>query len=400
MKVLLTSQEVPPQTGWGGIGTYIEIIAPALVRAGAEVHVLSVVRGQARGSEMHDGVHVHRTPLVRPPGIGRLTRLPLTFDRLTLAAAVAREYRRLGVAFDIAESPEWGAEALFLTRALPVVVRLHSGAAQVFPHLGAVGLDHRMAIRLEDALVRRAHLVIGTRTQLAAVGPRLALARMREIGLPVRPETIMPLPTGSPRVVFAGRFERRKGPETLVRAVSAVLDALPDARFVLIGRDTSLPGRPSYVAWLRELASELGVANAVEIHDGWRPREDVLEEIRSANVCAVPSTWESFGYVAAEAASLGRPVVASRISGLAEVVEDGKTGLLVPPAEPGHWAHAILRLLSDPAEARTMGEAGARTIAERCDPDAIARLTLDAYGEAIERFRRDVKTRAPVGVGG
>src|SRR5215210_2624545 len=94
MRVLLVSQEFPPETGWGGIGTYVKLIAPALVRAGAEVHVLSVVKGQARSRKVIDGVRVHRAPLRRPPAIGRVLRLPLTWRRVSLAAAIARELRR------------------------------------------------------------------------------------------------------------------------------------------------------------------------------------------------------------------------------------------------------------------------------------------------------------------
>lgn len=399
MKVLLTSQEVPPHTAWGGIGTYVGTIAPALVRAGAEVHVLSVVRGQARSTEVVDGVHVHRAPLVRPPGIGRLTRLPLTTDRLTLAAVVAREYRRLGERFNVVESPEWKAEALFLTRKAPVVVRLHSSAAQVFPHLGPLRTDHRLAVRCENALVRRAHLVIGTRSQLADAGRRLGPLHTREIPLPVAAAAPAPPPGGPPRVLFTGRFEVRKNPETLVRAAAAVLAELPDARFTFVGRDCSSPGRPSNAAWLRELASSLGVAHAVEIEDGWRPRDAVLEAVRSAHVCAVPSLWESFGYAAVEAASVGRPVVASRIPALADVVEHDVTGLLVPPTEPNEWARALLRLLRDPVTARAMGDAGAQLVARRFDPDAVAGLTLRAYEDAADRFGATYRSPRPAGVG-
>lgn len=399
MRILLVSQEVPPDTAWGGIGTYIGHIAPALVRAGAEVHVLSVVRGQQRRSQTRDGVHVHRAPLRRPPGLGRLSPLRLTTDRLTLAAAVAAEVRRLGVAFDVVESPEWGAEALFCLRRFPVVVRLHSSAAQVLPHLGPMRLDETLAARLEDALVRRAQLVIGTSSQIADVRERLPHVATREIPIPVPSADVAALPDGPPPVFFAGRFEPRKGPETLVRAAPKVLADLPDACFELVGRDSASAGHRSYAGWLRELAASLGVSHAVRIHDAWLPREGVLQAMRDAHVCAVPSTWESFGYVAAEAGSVGRAVVASRIPGLADVVTDHVTGLLAPPGDADAWAAALTKLLEDPSIARAMGESAGHTVALRFDPDTIARRTLDAYAEAIGAFRGRPASPTPVGAG-
>lgn len=389
MRVLLISQEMPPETAWGGIGTYMGIIAPALARAGAEVHVLSVVRHQPRSSKVVDDVHVHRAPLVRLPGVGRLSRLPETWGRISLAAAVAREYRRLGMRFDVAECPEWGAEGLVLAlrRALPLVIRLHSGAAQVFPYLGPIGLDLRTAIRLEEVAVGRAQLTSGTRSQIARLAARSLLPddALRVINYPVSPANQEPPPDGPPTVLFAGRFEHRKNPERLVRCAPAVLSAVPEARFLFLGRDTYSPRKPSYANWLQKLAAELGVAHAIEVLERWGP-DAVADGLRRSTVCAIPSLWESFGYVAAEAAARGRPVIGSRIPGLEDIVKDSVTGLLVPPEDTRAWGDALTFVLNSPDQARSMGAAGRQEIRSRCDPDRIAELTLEAYEAAILRF--------------
>ena len=94
------------------------------------------------------------------------------------------------------------------------------------------------------------------------------------------------------------------------------------------------------------------------------------------------------GYVAAEAAALGRPVVASRIPALEEIVEDRVTGRLVEPEDVDGWAAAILELLSaSKRRRRRIGEAAARLIAAKCDPDLVAVQTIEAYEEAIRRRR-------------
>lgn len=387
MRVLLVSQEFPPETGWGGIGTYLGIIAPALVRAGAEVHVLSVVRGQeASDLRTDEGVHVHRRPFPRPPGVGRLTRMEASWERLSLAGAVAFQARRLGIAPDVVEVPEWKAEGLLRAGmpSVPLVVRLHSSAAQVFPYLGRLNVDRRLAIRLESRTVRRADVVTGTGAQVASMVPQLGLdpAKVREITYPARPARVLPLPEGPPRILFAGRFERRKGPETLVRALPALRRTVPEARLVLLGRDASDAEHPSRRAWLEELAGSLGVRGALEVVERWG-KDAVVEHLARATVCAVPSEWESFGYVAAEASSMGRPVAASAIPALGEVVADRETGRLVPPGDVDAWAEALVDLLGDPASAAAAGRAAAERMRTRHDPDRVAARTLEAYEAAV-----------------
>ncbi|MGI8461548.1 MAG: glycosyltransferase family 4 protein [Solirubrobacterales bacterium] len=398
MRVLLISQEFPPETGWGGIGTYAGIIAPALVRAGAEVHVLSVIEGQARSTRTGEGVHVHRAPLRRPRGVGRALGTPIAWQRLCGAATLALEHRRLGLGFDVWESPEWGAEGLVLAlrRAVPSVVRLHSGGAQVLPFIGPIQRDRRQVIKFEEALIRRADVVTGTRALTSTVPVELGVDpdRVRTIRYPVA--RVQPLPPPADErgggdakatVAFVGRFEARKGPDVLVRAVPRLLERVPEARVVLRGRDTPVLGHGSFLEDLRRQIAELGIAHAVELIDDWHP-DAVVAELRRAAVCAVPSRWESFGLVAAEAAALGRPVVASRIAGLDDVVDDGVTGRLVPPEEPAALADAIADLLESPDDRRRMGAAAANDIAHRCDPDRIAAETMSAYELAIENFGR------------
>jgi glycosyltransferase involved in cell wall biosynthesis len=121
--------------------------------------------------------------------------------------------------------------------------------------------------------------------------------------------------------------------------------------------------------------------------DRWSP-DAIAEELAAASVAVVPSRWESFGLVAAEAASLGRPVVASDIPGLDEVITDGETGRLVAREEPQGFADAIADLLADPEAAGRMGAEAARDVSERCAPDRIAAETTAAYELAIERFAR------------
>ena len=391
VRVLLVTQEYPPETHWGGIGTYAGIIAPALVRRGAEVHVLSVVRGQpATDRAGSDGVVVHRRPLRRPRGVGRLTRLPETWGRVSLGWSVARNVAALDWRPDVVECASWMAEGSFLARRrdAPLLVSVFSAASEILPLLGPMRLDIRLAIRVEDSVIRRADLVIGPPSQVGKVTDRLGLpaTTTQPIPCPVAVTPEAPALDGPPTICFVGRFEPRKGPDVVVRAMPDVLAALPQARLVLRGRDAADVDHPSYAAWLRRLAADLGVADAVSIVERWNGHEEVTAAMAAATVCVVPSRWESFGYVAAEASALGRAVVASDIPALAEVVADGETGRLARVDDPRAWSEAILAVLCTPGRAQAMGEAGRRRMRREFDPDEVATQTLSAYQRATERF--------------
>lgn len=392
MRALLVSQEFPPETGWGGIGTYTDVLSEALAEEGIDVHVLSVVEGQAESSRRIGGVTVHRRPLLGPTWAARLP--PETRRRVSLGAAVARLLPRIGPRPCVVECPEWGAEGLVLAMrgSLPLVVRLHSSARQLFPYTGQGqewrGLDGRLSSWLEDTSARRAHVVISTRSNLDDVATALKLrtAALHAIPYPVRLPGSNPMPVGSPpRVTFVGRLEARKGPDVLLAAAPRVLAALPTTRFVFVGRDVGPAGARPSSKWLLAEAARLGVTQSIELTGQLDPN-GVQEALRQATVCAFPSRWESFGNVVAEASAVGRPIVASTIPPFRELIADRLTGRLVPVDDPDAWAHALIEILSDPARAASMGQAGSERITAISNPRRVARLTLAAYENARARW--------------
>jgi glycosyltransferase involved in cell wall biosynthesis len=403
MRVLMISQEMPPETGWGGIGTYVDILSEALAGRGHEVHVLSVVHGQAASTTRRHGVVVHRYNVPRIPGPTRL--LEESWRRILLALSVAALVRRLALGPDVIECPEWMAEGLLLglSEAVPLVVRLHSSARQIFPFhgqgQGCRGLDGKLAMWLEDVSARRAHVVVSTRSNLHEVAGPLGLdpRALHAIPYPVRLSDPTPIEQGSrPRVAFVGRLEPRKGPDVLIRAAPRVLEAIPDAEFTFVGRDVMPPGKRPSSAWLEQEAERLGVAHALRF-TGELQREGVQAELRQATVCAFPSAWESFGLVVGEASAVGRPVVATPIPPFQDLVQDGVTGRLVEREDVEGWTEALIELLRDRSLAWRMGEAGARHVAALSAPDRVADLALAAYEDARRRWLRRLRAGRHVG---
>ena len=157
-----------------------------------------------------------------------------------------------------------------------------------------------------------------------------------------------PPPPGAPRLAVVGRLVPIKGHAILLEALAAARARVPALTLEVAG-DGPLDGE------LRGLAERHGVADAVTFLGRVAPVAPVLER---AEIVVVPSLGEGFGMVALEAMERGRPVVASAVGGLPEIVEDGRTGLLVPTGDAASLAAALVDLASDPARAAAMGAAG------------------------------------------
>ncbi|HWX96135.1 MAG TPA: glycosyltransferase family 4 protein [Solirubrobacteraceae bacterium] len=186
--------------------------------------------------------------------------------------------------------------------------------------------------------------------------------------------TMAPKPasdTGSGRrVVFAGRIVRPKGVDVLIRAARDV-----DAEFVICGDGRQLEE-------MRSLAAELGVQERVCFR-GWLDADQLAEELANASIVVVPSLWpEPFGLVGIEGQAAGRPAVASATGGIVDWLDDGVSGLSVPPGDAGRLAQALNELLADPERRRAMGIAGRRAVAERFSADTHLRALLEGYRNA------------------
>ena len=166
-----------------------------------------------------------------------------------------------------------------------------------------------------------------------------------------------------PVVACIGNLEKRKGQEYFVRACARVRQVYPDVRFLVVGGMHS-PKTTCYGHMLKRLVQELGVEKNV-IFTGIR--YDIPDLLNAVDLVVQPSLSEAFGLAAAEASSCGVPVVATRVGGLPEVVRDGETGLLVPPADSEALAEAIIALLGDENRRNQMGSAGRRRVEQLFD---------------------------------
>jgi glycosyltransferase involved in cell wall biosynthesis len=185
------------------------------------------------------------------------------------------------------------------------------------------------------------------------------------------------LPHGAPIVGNIAALVPHKGQHDLVEAVTHVLPAVPDARFVILGEG-------ELRAALERRVKELHLQKHVLL-PGFRP--DVLSLLKGFDVFVMSSVSEGLGTSLLDAMACRKAVVATRVGGIPEVVEDGRTGLLVPPRSPRELGAAILRLLRDAPLRAQLAEAGRARVEAHFTAERMVAQTLAVYGALAGRAR-------------
>jgi glycosyltransferase involved in cell wall biosynthesis len=179
------------------------------------------------------------------------------------------------------------------------------------------------------------------------------------------PESIVPTTTSSPPPIaelegqgpvigFVGRLAPEKGVSCLVEAMGKVVKSHPEARLAIVGDGEERPH-------LEALSESLGISARVFFLGS---QDNLPSCIAAMDIVVLPSLSEGFGLAAVEAMSAGRPVVASAVGGLVEIIKDGATGFLVPPNDPDALAARLTTILSDPDLAAELGSAGQKRVQE------------------------------------
>jgi len=172
-----------------------------------------------------------------------------------------------------------------------------------------------------------------------------------------------------------GRLHPQKGQRYFLESAAAVLRAMPSARFRVVG-DGELRGE------LENLASELGISRNVEFTGA---SADVPSHLNDMDIFVLPSLWEGLPIALLEALAAGIPVIATRVDGICDVIDEGKNGVLVPPRDPAALADAILALLQNSSRRRQLAAAGRATVESGYDIrsmiQSIERVYLDVWSD-------------------
>jgi glycosyltransferase involved in cell wall biosynthesis len=337
--VLTTSYPRSPEDA---TGRFVADAVARLRERGVEVEVVSPLSFRHFGIAYGHGV------------VGNLRRRPwLGLLAPVMLASFARAASQTARGADLVHAHWLPSGAVAARTGKPFVVQLW-------------GTDVELARRapwLARPILRRARLTICASRELAAAARELGASSVRVIPSGVDVPDSVAEPDEPPHVLYAGRLSEEKGVLELVEAARG----LP----LVVAGDGPLRGR---------------VPGAL----GFVPHDRLLGLYQRAAVVACPSRREGFGVVCAEAMACGRPVVATAVGGLRDLVVDGETGLLVPPNDPAALRAALERLLGDPGLRRRLGAAARAEARQRLGWEAVTAATISAYEEALVSGREQL----------
>jgi glycogen(starch) synthase len=342
LRILTFTPYFPPNVG--GLETLVGDLVGDLAAHG---HTLLVVTSSEPGDlPAHDewrGVPVRRLPLHTPLARNEVRRIAQVRGAF---AELKREFRADVVHVNLADAAVLYHVLTELEAPAPCVLTVHSALAASEARVGTV--LHR-ALSSADVVTACSRSMLDH--VLDAVPDIAARSHVILNGIDTGRIQPSPVPTGPPRVLLIGRLIGDKGFDVGLRACAALVDEFPGLQVLLVGDGVER-------ARLADLAAELGILDRVE-STGAVDVADVGAMYARATVVAVPSRYpEPFGLVAVEAGLAERPVVASAVGGLPEVIDDGVSGLLVPPDDPGAMAAGLGAVLRDPDHAHELAAAG------------------------------------------
>ncbi|MGI5842682.1 MAG: glycosyltransferase family 4 protein [Candidatus Xenobium sp.] len=221
--------------------------------------------------------------------------------------------------------------------------------------------------------------------KLTLIPEALELSRYQATRSPREVRAELGIPQDALLVGSVGRLEPAKGHAYLLEAFHLVLQRIPQARLVLVGR--------GYLEEeLRRRIHELGIQEQV-ILAGFR--DDLIDLLGALDVFALASLYEGLGVATMEAMAMSRPTVCTGVGGVPDVVVDGQTGYLVEPRAPAQMAERLVELLSDPEKAWKMGQAGRRRVEEHFRVEDSNRKLHCLYQNLLMGRRRRKRIRFP-----
>ena len=382
----------------GGMNVYVREVARALGRLGLAIDVFT--RSQDPGIPEVVALGPGARVIHVPAGPARpIARAAVPAHLPEFADGVEGFRLREGSRYDLVHSHYWlsGLAGMDLARRwdVPLVHMFHTlGAIKNAVDRGAGDTEPPERLAAEVRIAAAADRIVASNpVERAGLVWHLGAdpARIAVIPCGVDVELFHPRPAAPARarlgldaervLLFVGRLTPIKGLETLLRALAVLRsDGLATTRLKLLVVGGT-KGDPGDSAHLRRLAEDLGVAPWVDFR-GPQPQDALPDYYAAADLCLMPSRYESFGMVALEAMACGVPVIASRAGGLTVTVQDGGTGRLVAEGDVAALAQAVKGLLADDAGRRALG-VRAQEWARRFAWPVVGRSVAELYAELL-----------------
>jgi len=392
MKICYISNEYPPETGYGGIGTYTKNIAEGIASLGHEVHVICRSLSNEKIIQKLGKITVHRTlqgnyPLPQ----GKLWYLFRRFCysnfshslvRLAWAKQAWHAFNEIQEHFDIIEFPECGAEGYYFKnyKNAKKVVRLHTpwGLVVNLDNLKEKYSDTFLISLLEKLSAKSADGVTSPSNSLSLFIKRKW--RIKDIivfpnPIPVSEYSI----TSGNDCIYTGRIERRKGIHILLSAYSILCKEMELPLLRIIGRPYGvLKDGMEYGTYIEKMIKDLKLGNKVIWIKG-TDHSSIKKYLAMSKIAIFPSLWDNLPYSCIEAMASGCAVVASKCGGFTEIIKHNETGMLFEPQNVLQLSQILRMLFKDNGLAKRLGEKSRLEVIEKFDTPVISKIAESFY---------------------
>ena len=400
MRIAILSYEYPPETGFGGIGTYAYYQARALAKLGHDVHVFAGSTQNGVFHSEHEGVKCTR---IKRQGVinglldnARKTRAWWFQNRVTTAADAyeALQKAHSKKPFDFVEAPECGADAAISTTLLqiPTAVRFHSPARLIMNIYDTPKIDRALTAFAEQLAINQASVLTScsqfladeVHAKMGEADPIHVIPNGIDVPLFDKDEGIdayekFSLPRDKKLIFFANRMEERKGIHIVQKMVEGTLEKYQDIAFVFAGRDLFGYMEKRILPWVkdRQLQDRF-------FYLGQLGLPEVRACLKACSIFLIPSLWENCPYSCLEAMTAGRAIVSSDCGGMPELVEHERTGLLARNGDPAAFVAALQRMIEDDGLRARCGAAARAEVEKRLTDVAIAKRSVDVYQSFLD----------------
>lgn len=411
--ICLLSQEYPPAVV-GGIGRLTYELARGLADRGHTVHVLSKSSTGQNTVDFEGGVWVHRLVEDReepPPPPGTTFPAPIWKRSARLLREVQRIHSMHPV--DIVEGPIWDAEglAIALDGSFVTITSLETPLKMAL-ETNPGWIDGSPGQRqFFDQLIAAETAAMKNATAVRAISDAIAETMRKLYGIVFPSGQLFVTPIGMAdrsvgkkfekqerfvNVLFAGRFENRKGIDVLLEVIPSLCLQHKRARFVLVGEDRPNGDGSTFASRFRARHARAPFLDRV-VFAGKITDAELERHLAQCDVFVGPSRYESFGLVFLEAMMFGKPVVGCRVGGMKEIIEEGASGLLAEPGDPESLRAALGSLLADPVKRAAMGQAGRARYLAHYTREKMTGRTLEFYREVLRTHTRQEREMRQAG---
>lgn len=381
MRICFICNEYPPGRH-GGVGSFTQTLGRALTRNGCRVTVVGVYPVEKTIRENDEGVEVIRLPHAGVRGAGYIVngrRLASELEALNNQHPI-----------DVIDGPELSFANIHPDTAATKVIRMNGGHHFFTTTLGrrpAIwrGLQERLSFSRADELCAVSEFVAETTRDLLKLGNR----PIEILPNPVDTERFKPRPEVQEEeglIIFTGTLCEKKGVRQLLQALPQIVAEVPQARLLIVGRDSIDPLTGASFKSQMEKLIEPQIQPRVRFAD-FIDNIRLPEILASASVCVYPSHMEAQGIVIIEGMAMGKAVVTGKTGPGPELVEDDVSGMLCDPHDPASIAEKVTALLKDPLIRRQIGARARLRAVSKFSVETLVRLNIDFYRRCVENHR-------------